>query len=142
MSLFFAPLVRSRARCQRVALSSLLSLAGLLASGCLHAQAKTVAEVPLDMPAPPERVVEVIDPNVPPIVSVPEEPARPEPTRPRPAPPARSDARPPAPPRPDPPSPDVPAEAPHADEPSRPAAGLQTTPSQQEMETERRIRAL
>jgi hypothetical protein len=128
---------------QRAVVLTLLCLASAATSACLHAQAKTVAEVPLDMPAPPERVVEVSDPSVPAIVSVPEEPARPEPTRPRPAPPARTEARPSEPARPEPARIDAGADTSHAEEPVRPpAAPLQTTPTQQEVEMDRRVRAL
>jgi hypothetical protein len=116
----------------------------VLTTACMHAQAKTVAEVPLDMPAPPARVVEVSDPSVPAIVSVPEEPARPEPTRPRPTPPVRSEARPAEPARPEPPRTDAATDATHATEdPTRPpAAPLQTTATQQEVEMERRIQTI
>jgi hypothetical protein len=62
--------------------------------GCRKAQANTIPQVPLDMPAPPPRVVEVSDPLSLPIVTLPEEPVRNTPPRPRPAPPQRTESRP------------------------------------------------
>jgi hypothetical protein len=121
-----------------------LPCVALLTSACIHAQAKTAADVPLDMPAPPPRVVEVSDPGMPPLVSVPEQPARPEPSRPRPAPPVRTDTRPAEPARPESPRTDAGTDTTRAatEEPRPPAAPLQTIPTQQELEMERRIRAL
>ena len=49
----------------------------LLTSACFGAQAKTIAVSPLDMPAPPPRVVEVSTAQAPPPMSLPEEPAIP-----------------------------------------------------------------
>jgi hypothetical protein len=110
----------------------------LLASGCMKAQAKTVPQVPLDMPAPPPRVVEVSDPASPPIVPFPEEPVRSTPPLPRPTPPQRTESRPPE------PTPDIPADTAKTDEVPKPPASptLQTVPAQQETEAERKIRAI
>jgi hypothetical protein len=108
-------------------------------SGCARAAAKS-AELPLlQTPEAPPRIVEANDPATPPMVALPDEPARSAPPRPRPQPPAQraTDT-----PRPEPPKPDVPAEAARPTEESRPPATLQTTPAQQEGEVERRIRTL
>jgi outer membrane biosynthesis protein TonB len=112
-----------------------------LASGCRHAQAKTMPETPaLEMPAPPPRDVEPNEAEVPPPMPVVPEPARNTPPRPRPAPqPAR-----PEPPRPEPPKPEPPPVEPPkpAEEPAKPATTtLQTTPAIAEGEVERGIRA-
>jgi hypothetical protein len=115
----------------------LVCLPAFLTSACFGAQAKTVAVSPLDMPVPPPRDVQVSNPEVPPPLSLPEEPIRDTPLRPRPAPPA-ADAPRPA----EPPKPEAPVEPPKpAEEVSRPTTTLQTTPTQQEVEVERRIRA-
>jgi hypothetical protein len=113
-------------------------LCALLASGCFRAQAKTMPDVPLEMPAPPERVVEVNDPETPPIISLPEEPVRNTPPRPRPAPPPRADVRPPDAARPD----TATDGSKPAEDAARTPATLQTAPTEQEGELERRIRAL
>lgn len=122
-----------------------LCLCAFLTSGCLRAHARTQPDVPLAMPAPPPRVVEVSDPELPPIVSLPEEPVRDALPRPRPTPPPqRSDARPPEAPRPDPPG-DASKPAEDVLKPPAPPTlqtTLQTTPVQQEGEAERRIRTL
>jgi outer membrane biosynthesis protein TonB len=111
--------------------------AGLVA--CAHGQAKTIAELPpLDMPAPPPRVVEVVEPPLEPATR-PEEPVTP--LRPRPTTPARADApRPTDPPKPAPAPTDVPKVADEAPKPAPPT--LQTTPTQREGEVERRVRGL
>lgn len=125
----------------RILIGVPLLLCALGLSGCFRLQAKTVPAPPsLDTPEAPERVVEVVDPTTPPIVSLPDEPARPE-NLPRTRPPApRADTR-PAEPKP----PEAPADAAKPEE--RPAAAipapsLQTTPAQQEGQVERRVRAL
>lgn len=106
-------------------------------AGCLHGQAQTVPEVPLEMPNPPARVVVVSQPHEPPIISLPDEPVPNTPVRPRPTPSSRTDARPA----------DVRSDAPEAARPpddttrTTPAPTLQTTPVQWEGEAERRIRA-
>lgn len=112
-----------------------LLLLALTVPGCMRARAKTLpAGPPLDVPAPPPRVVLPVEvtveapPAQPPVPS-PEEPRRPAPARPRPAP-----APPVEPPR-------------VAEEPPRPAATppatttLQTTPAAEQGEVERAIRA-
>lgn len=132
---------RHRTRQTRQARATLLAVC-LLAAGagaCAHGQAKTLAELPpLEMPAPPPRVVETIEPPLEPS-QLPDEPVTP--LRPRPTPPPRADnPRTPEPPRPVPPS-----------EPTRttddsprqpPPTTLQTTPTQREGQVERRVRAL
>ena len=118
--------------------SRLLPLAAvaLAMSGCLGARAQVRAEVPLAVPDPPPRVVEVREPEEAPIVPLPDEPAHVTPTMPRRTPPPRVDSR-PADPRPETPEPRP------ADEAVRtPPPTLQTTPTQQESEAERRIRLL
>jgi hypothetical protein len=118
-------------------------LSAVSLTGCLRLQAKTVpAPPPLETPEAPERVVEVVDPAVLPIVSVPDEPPRPD-APPRPGPPARRAETRPADAKPA----ESPADANKPEEPGRPAAAvppptLQTTPAQQEGEVERRVRAL
>ena len=123
-----------RGRC--VGVAAVVCLA-IWASGCVRAQARAVPEIPLNMPDPPPRVVEVLDPDVPPIVGLPEEPARSEP-RARPAPP-RTENRPVEPPKTEPVV--DPVRPPEEPRPA-PAPTLQTTPTQQEVELERRIRGL
>lgn len=114
----------------------LLVIAG--ATGCRHAEARALPEIPLEMPSPPARVVEVIDPQAPAIVSLPEEPVTNPPSR-RVTPPARTEVRPPE------PRPEVPADIPRVEDTGRPPVTptptLQTAPPQQETETERRVKA-
>jgi hypothetical protein len=124
-----------------------------LLSGCAHAQARTAAEMPpLDVPAPPPRVVEPTSADV----TVPLGPVGPlnEPAQNAPPRPARAagPSNAPAPPRPDSPRSDAPrtdAPAPGdspkaADDPAKLAAPqtLQTTSAQQEGEVAARIRAV
>lgn len=108
-----------------------------LVSGCVRAQARTVPEIPLDIPEPPPRIVEVTDPQAPPIIPLPDEPVRNTPARPRPSPP-RAETRAPEPPKVEPV-----VEVPRPDDarPPNPPT-LQTTSTQQEGEVERQIRAL
>ena len=126
----------ARTRRRRRAIGALVHLCvcALLASGCVRARAKTLPNgPPLDVPAPPPRIVLPVEaaaeaPAAQPPVPSPEEPRR-APARPRPAPAA-------------------PAETPRvAEEPPRPAATppatttLQTTPAAEQGEVERSIRA-
>jgi hypothetical protein len=121
-------------------------LAGSLATaGCFGAQAKTVPEAPpLDMPVPPPRNVEVTEPDMPPPLLLPGEPARTTPSRARPTPAQRTE--PPKPAEPPKVEAALPAEAPRPVEelPKQPLpiTTLQTTPVQREGELERRIRTL
>lgn len=114
----------------------------LLITGCAHKPVKAVAELPpLDMPAPPPRVVEVAEPQQPPVVALPDEPRTT--IRTRPAQPAqRADTPRPA----EPPKTDViVAETPKPpadDQPKTPPTTLQTTPTQREAEVERRVNSL
>jgi outer membrane biosynthesis protein TonB len=117
-----------------------VALLALLMSGCTHAQAKSTPDAPpLQMPAPPPR--EII-----PVETAVEEPVPPPPVD-EPAP--RPAARPrPTPPRAEPPKPEPPPvepakpvveEPPKA--PSPAGTTLQTTPTGEEVEMERSIRA-
>lgn len=114
----------------------------LLAAGCANKPVKAVAEVPpLDMPAPPPRIVEVAEPQQPPVVALPDEPRTT--IRTRPAQPAqRTDTAKPA----EPPKTDVIAAEtpkPAVDEPPKtPPTTLQTTPTQREAQVERRVNSL
>jgi hypothetical protein len=116
-----------------------VALASITLVSCAHATASTVVELPpLEMPEPPPRVVEVIEPEPLPVVALPEEPRTN--VRSRPAQPARQDS-----PRQEPPKADpVVAETPKPaeDGPKAPPTTLQTTPTQREGEVERRIRIL
>jgi len=116
-------------------------LAGALAtSGCFGAQAKTVPEIPpLDMPvAPPRRVVSNQPVTLPP-AEMPGDPVRDQPSQLAPPPTTRADtpraAEPPKPPSVEPPK--------AADDSAKvpiPPSTLQTTPTQREVEVERRVR--
>jgi hypothetical protein len=130
----------STSRALRALIVGLLLLSGALASACFGAKAQVIASQPLEMPEPPPRVVEVSQPEAPPPVGLPEEPARTAPstviaTQPRPADPPRQA---------EPPRTDPAAEAVKAPEEvaKPPATTLQTTPTQQEGELERKIRVL
>jgi hypothetical protein len=92
------------------------------------------------MPEPPPRVVEVREPDMPPPVSLPEEPVRNTPPRARQTPAAATDTPKVA----EPPKIEGPVEIarPADDAAKPPATTLQTTPAQQEGEVERRIRTL
>ena len=116
---------------------------GPLISGCLHASAKTTVDSPpLDIPAPPPRIIETAEVIPPAPLSLPEEPPR-QPVSPpvtavapaRPAPRAEAPARSEPPPKAEP-SPEPRA----ADEVLRPAPTLQTTPAVAEVEVARGIR--
>ncbi|PWT86860.1 MAG: hypothetical protein C5B57_00280 [Blastocatellia bacterium] len=112
------------------------------ATGCLRASAKTVKDVPLDMPPPPPRVVETVEAT--PVAPAPliEEPAH-EPIRL----PARSipraDAARPEPPKSESPKAEGSTEATRAaEEAAKPPTSLQTTPPSAELEVERTIRGV
>jgi outer membrane biosynthesis protein TonB len=125
----------------RAFLALALAAAPLIA-GCLHASAKTSVDgPPLEMPAPPPRVIETVEVTPPAPLALPEEPPR-QPVSP-PAPPAPP-IRPPraeAPARAEPPPKvEPPAEPRVADEVPRPAPTLQTTPAVAEVEVVRGIR--
>jgi hypothetical protein len=122
--------------------SCMCALAALFAASCAHTQARALVELPpLDMPPPPPRIVEAIEPAQPAVVSLPDEPRTN--LRPRPNTPAqRADApRATEPPRTEPAITEPPKPV---DEPPRipPPTNLQTTPTQREGEVERRIRIL
>jgi hypothetical protein len=113
----------------------LLCVIAAAGPGCMRARAKTLpAGPPLDVPAPPPRIVLPLEAEAPPAQPVPspEEPRRPAPppARPRPA-PADTPRAAEEPPRP----PATPPATPPA------ATTLQTTPAAEQGEVERAIRA-
>lgn len=111
----------------------------LAAGGCTRAQAKVVPEMPpLDVPAPPPRVVEVVEPEPPPLPAEPQEqPLRVPPPRPRVQTPVqRTEAPKPEPPRVEAPPPEPPRPA----EESKPQGTLKTTPAGREAQLERSIK--
>jgi len=131
--------------CNRAVGLAVVLLAALEAPACIRAHAKTNAEMPLDMPKPPPRVVEANDPETPQPVPLPGEPVRSNPGRVRPPAPRAEVPRAPADQQPKPPEPPpadvvkVPEEAP---KPAPPPATLQTASSQREVEVERRVRTM
>jgi len=130
--------------CNRAVGLAFVLLAALEAPACIRAHAKTTAELPLDMPKPPPRVVEANDPETPQQpVPLPGEPVRTNPARVRPPAPRAEVPRAPADQQPKPPEP-APADVVKAPEevpkPAPPPATLQTTPTQREVEVERRVR--
>ena len=129
----------ARTRRRRRAIGALVHLCvcALLASGCVRARAKTLPTTgpPLDVPAPPPRIVLPLEAEAPPPQPVPspEEPRRaPAPARPRPAAPADTPRAAEEPPRP---APATPPDTPPA------TTTLQTTPAAEQGEVERAIRA-
>jgi outer membrane biosynthesis protein TonB len=127
-----------------IAASVLLVSLSVGGSGCVRAHAKSVAETPLEVPAPPPRIVEATDPDMPQPVPLPGEPARNPPSRVRqPAPPRVEAPRPaPEPPKAEPPPVEAAKPAEEQPKPAPPPATLQTTPTQREVEVERRVRAM
>jgi HAMP domain-containing protein len=114
-------------------------LGAALAAGCVRAHAKAAPDnPPLDMPAPPERVVESTEDNPPTPVELPSEPAR---TSIRHAPPPPRIEPPRAEPKPETPPPEAP-KPPVAEEPPHAAPPLQTTPAEEVGELENSIRTL
>src|SRR5262245_15445599 len=106
-------------------------------AGCFGRTKAIVIPTMLDMPEPPPRVVEVREPDVPPPISLPEEPVRNTPTRPSPNRPAAEPTRPTQ-----PPPAETPVDAAKPEEATpRPPAALQTTPTQREEQVERQIDA-
>jgi hypothetical protein len=132
--------------CNRTVGLACVLLAALEAPGCIRAHAKTIAEMPLDMPKPPPRVVEANDPETPPPVPLPGEPVRSNPARVRPPAPRAELPHPPAeqpkPPETAPPPADVVKAPEEPPKPATPPATLQTTPTQREVEVERRVRTM
>lgn len=113
-----------------------LCVCAWLSSACFGAKAQVVtAPEPLNMPEPPEHLVEIRTPEMPPPVSLPEEPARNALPRPRPAPTVSETPRASEPARSEPP-----IEATKPPDDGRPTTVLQTAPAQQETELERKIR--
>lgn len=117
-------------------------LAGALtASGCLGAQAKTIPEIPpLDVPAAPPRHVEATEPDMPPPLSLPDEPSPSQPSRQAPVPAQRADAPRAAEPKPGTPVVEPPKASEEGAKPPVPPSTLQTTPTEREVEVERRVR--
>ena len=118
-----------------------VALASVTLASCAHAVASTTVELPpLEMPEPPPRVVEVIEPEPSlPVVALPEEPRTN--VRSRPLPP-RTDLPRQEPPRTDPVIAETPRPTEDAPKAAPPPTTLQTTPTQREGEVERRIRIL
>src|SRR5204862_222234 len=118
---------------------SIFLLGATLASGCVRAHAKAAPDnPPLDMPAPPPRVVESSDENPPVPVELPAEPARSTIRHPTPPPQTRTDSpRPESKPETPPPEP---AKPPAVEEPVPPPSPLQTTPAGDVGELEKTIR--
>jgi hypothetical protein len=133
--------VKARLACRLAFLRSCVLALSSVSAACAHGQAKTIAELPpLDMPAPPPRVIETIEPQPPAVVALPDEPRTTIRQRPVP-PPQRADTpRPAEPPKPDPQVVEPPRPV---EEPPRtpPATTLQTTPTQREGQVEQRVRA-
>jgi hypothetical protein len=125
-----------------------------IVSGCARAHAKAAVPPALDVPAPPERIVEPLDAEVvSPPARVPDDAPRPVPARPRPAAsprpePARVEAPKPEPPpkveaaKPEPPPIEPPKVAEEPPKPVAPPTQLQTTPAGSEGEVERSIRSM
>lgn len=135
----WATVTDSRRALRAIAAGVLLLILATIAGACTRAKAKALptAPPPLDVPAPPPRDVETTETEPPPLIPLPQEPARNAPPRTR---PATQPSRPPE-TRPEPqrPEPTPETEAPKPEEPPR-APTLQTTPSQAEAEMERSIR--
>ena len=109
-------------------------------SGCFGASAKGVVDFPrLEMPPPPPRLVETIEPVVQEPVTLVEEPAH-QSVRPPPRQATRPETARPEPPKTDGTRAEAPLEAPKAEDPSKPT--LQTTPTVAEIEVERTIRGV
>jgi outer membrane biosynthesis protein TonB len=109
----------------------LVVCAAAFTTACAKPKAQVIPEVPMEIPAPPPRVVETDEPQPTPPVGLVAEPVRPEPERPRP--PVRTEPREAA--RPEPPPP-------HADDSRRTASPVQTTPVERVGEVEQQVRAL
>jgi hypothetical protein len=112
------------------------------AAGCTHAQAKMQPELPpLDVPAPPPRVVEATEPVRPPQIALPEGP--PTNVRTQPQPPPRADVpRSTEPPKSDQPPAEPPRVVEEPQKPSAPVTTLQTTPAQPEEAVQQRVEKL
>jgi hypothetical protein len=124
---------------RRAATVVLMLAAGPAVPACLHSAAKTAADLPpLAVPAPPPRVVEVVEVQTPAPIPLVEEPQRqpipPPPPRPTPrAEATRPEAK---------PEQTSPADAAKTEEPPKPPPTLQTTPAAAEGEVERKIRGI
>lgn len=113
-----------------------MALLGMAVTGCARAQAKVVTAPPppLDVPAPPPRMVEPVLADLPSSAEGPDPPA--VATEARPTPPTQPRPSRPEPPRADPPTGEVATVA----EPQKPAATLQTVPADKEGQIQRSIR--
>jgi hypothetical protein len=114
----------------------------LAAGGCMRAQARVIPELPpLDVPAPPPRIVEAVVPEPPPLPAEPQEELPVDPPRPRAQTPAqRTETPKPEPPRVETPPPPEPPRA--AEESKQPQGTLQTSPAGSEVQLERTIKDL
>jgi outer membrane biosynthesis protein TonB len=114
----------------------------LAASGCMRAQARVIPELPpLDVPAPPPRIVEAVVLEPPPLPAEPQEELPVDPPRPRAQTPAQRPETPkPEPPRVETPPPPEPPRA--AEESKQPQGTLQTSPAGSEVQLERTIKDL
>jgi hypothetical protein len=123
---------------KRHSLLGALLLSALAGAACSRAQARVIPELPpLDVPAPPPRIVEAIEPEPAPPEPEPPLPATPAPVRPKPI-PTQQRAEPA---KQEPPKVEVPppSEAPRPDA-GKPAVGtLQTAPAGQEVQLEKTI---
>lgn len=118
------------------------AFAAVSLAACAHAQPKPVVELPpLEMPAPPPRVVEANEPQQPPVVSLPDEPRTPVRTRPTPPAQRTETPKPAEPPKTDVIVTETPKPAEDQPKPTPPPT-VQTTPTQREGEVERRVRTL
>jgi hypothetical protein len=113
------------------------------AAACTHAQAKTQPELPpLEVPAPPPRVVQATETAPPPQIALPEGPRTDIRAQPK-TPPTRTEApRSPEPPRGDQPPAEPPKVADEPQKPTGPVTTLQTTPAEREGEVDQKVRRL
>jgi outer membrane biosynthesis protein TonB len=118
----------------------IVAASSLLAAGCTRAQARVVPEMPpLEVPAPPPRIVEAVEPEPPPLPAEPQEqPLGIPPPKPRVQTPAQRSET----PKPEPPRVEVPPppEPPRTEESKQPASTLQTRPAGNEAQLERTIK--
>ena len=113
----------------------------MTAAGCSRISARTVTAPPppLDIPAPPPRVVETADAEAPSPGTLVDAPTGAAPSSRRP--PPRIETPKPDPPKQEPPPPALPAEAPPPAEPVKPVTTLQTTTPDREPALQEEIRA-
>jgi hypothetical protein len=121
----------------------MLALLSSSAAACTHAQAKVQPELPpLEVPAPPPRVVQAIETPPPPQIALPVAPRTDIRAQPQ-APPPRAEApRSAEPPKSDQPPAEPPKVSDEPQKPAVPATTLQTTPTRREGEVEQRVTSL